>query len=101
MLMMVCHQNLLYVEENERVQFPFNSQTAVPRLISRLVEREGNAMLNEKKRDGRKKNPFPLIWYGNISCSHTNCGYENEQLGDGTGGWGGRGEVGSPERCSE
>lgn len=82
MLMMACYQNLLYVEENERVQFSFNSQTVVPRLISRLVEREGNAMLNEKKRDGRK-NPFPLIWYGNISCSHTHRGYENKQLGDG------------------
>lgn len=65
LLMMVCHQNLLYVEENERVPFPFNSQTAVPRLISRLVEREGNAMLNEKKRDGRRKKKsfsFNLVW---------------------------------------
>lgn len=61
-----------------------NSQTAVPRLISRLGGREGNAMLNEKKRDGRRrKKPFTLIWYGNISCSHTRRGYENKQLGDG------------------
>lgn len=76
------HQNLLYEEENERVQFSFNSQTPVPRLISRLGEREGNAMLNEKKREGGK-NPLPFIWYGNISCSHTHRGYENKQLGDG------------------
>lgn len=63
MLMMVCYENLLYVEENERVQFSFNSQTAVPRLISRLWEREGNSLLNEKKRDGRKKSfPFNLVW---------------------------------------
>lgn len=80
--MMARHQNLLYEEENERVQFSFNSQTLVPRLISRLGEREGNAMLNEKKRDGRK-NPLPFIWYGNISCSHTLRGYENKRLGDG------------------
>lgn len=80
--MMERHQNLLYEEENERVPIPFNSQTPVPRLISRLGEREGNAMLNEKKRDGRK-NPLPFIWYGNISRSHTRCGYENKQLGDG------------------
>lgn len=80
--MMAHHQNLLYEEENERVQFSFNSQTPVPRLISRLGEREGNAMLNEKKRDGRK-NPLPFIWYGNISCSHTLRGYENKRLGDG------------------
>lgn len=80
--MMERHQNLLYEEENERVQFSFNSQTPVPRLISRLGEREGNAMVNEKKRD-RRKNPLPFIWYGNISCSHTHRGYENKQLGDG------------------
>lgn len=98
-LMMVCYENLLYVEENERVQFSFNSQTAVPRLISRLWEREGNSMLNEKKRDGREKNPFPLIWYGNISCSHTHHGYENKWLGGRWRLWG-RGELGSPERCS-
>lgn len=58
-------------------------------------------MLNEKKRDGRrrKKNPFTLIWYGNISCSHTRRGYENKQLGDGRDrrkrrGAGAGGEVG-------
>lgn len=99
MLMIVCYENLLYVEENERVQFSFNSQTAVPRLISTLWEREGNLMLNEKKRDGRGKNPFPLIWYGNISCSHTHNGYENKWLGGWRRLWG-RGEMGSPERCS-
>lgn len=75
------HQNLLYEEENEHVHSSFNSQTPVPRLISRLGEREGNAMLNEKKREERK-NPLPFIWYGNISCSHTHCGDENKQLGD-------------------
>lgn len=80
--MMECHQNLLYEEENERVCSSFNSQTPVPRLISRLGEREGNAMLNEKKREERK-NPLPFIWYGNISCSHTQRSYENKQLGDG------------------
>lgn len=42
-------------------------------------------MLNEKKRDGRK-NPLPFILYGNISCSHTHCGCENKQLGDGRDG---------------
>lgn len=26
--------------------------------------------------------PFALIWYGNISCSHTRRSYENKQLGD-------------------
>lgn len=97
MLMMVCYENLLYVEENERVQFSFNSQTAVPRLINRLWEREGNSLLNEKKRDGRKKNPFPLIWYGNICCSHTHHSYENKWLGGLRGG----GELVSPERCSD
>lgn len=43
-------------------------------------------MLNEKKRDGRRGgwgDPFALIWYGNISCSHTRRGYENKRLGDG------------------
>lgn len=49
--------------------------------------------------------PFALIWYGNISCSHTRRGYENKRLGDGgdtrkrgglRGVWGGAG----PERCS-
>lgn len=79
------HQNLLYEEENEHVHSSFNSQTPVPRLISRLGEREGNAMLNEKKREERK-NPLPFIWYGNISCSHTHPGYENKQLGDGRDG---------------
>lgn len=51
--------------------------------------------------------PFALIWYGNISCSHTRRSYENKQLGDdgdmrkrGGGGWRGwRGWAG-PERCS-
>lgn len=79
--MMERHQNLLYEEENERLRSSFNCQTPVPQLISRQGEREGNAMLNEKKREERKKTP-PFIWYGNISCSHTHCGYENKQLGD-------------------
>lgn len=78
--MMERHQNLLYEEENERLRSSFNCQTPVPQLISRQGEREGNAMLNEKKREERKTPPF--IWYGNISCSHTHCGYENKQLGD-------------------
>lgn len=41
-----------------------------------------------------EKIPFPLIWYGNISCSHTHCGYENKQLGDSRdrGKWARKGE---------
>ena len=80
--MMECHQNLLYKEENERVHSSFNSRTPVPRLISRLGEREGNAVLNEKKGSRKKKNSLSFICYGNISCSHTHRGYGNEQSGD-------------------
>lgn len=100
--MMECHQNLLYEEENERAHFSFNSQTLVPRLISRLGEREGNAVLNEKKGEERK-NSLSFIWYGNISCSHTQRGYENKQLGDGRdkGNPVRKGRGGKPERWRE
>lgn len=33
--------------------------------------------------EGGGGDPFALIWYGNISCSHTRRGYENKRLGDG------------------
>lgn len=62
--MMERHQNLLYEEENEHVHSSFNSQTPVPRLISRLGEREGNAVLNEKKGEERKK--IPSLSFGMV-----------------------------------
>lgn len=42
-------------------------------------------MLNEKKREERT-NPLAFIQYGNIFLSHTHCGYENKQVGDGGDG---------------
>lgn len=69
------------------MQFSFNSQTQVPRLISRLREWEKvtQCWMKRKETEG-KKSPLPLIRYGNISCLHIHCGYENQQLGDGRDG---------------
>lgn len=35
-----------------------------------------------KRKEKKENNSLSFIWYGNISCSHTHCGYGNEQSGD-------------------
>lgn len=101
--MMERHQNLLYEEENERLRSSFNCQTPVPQLISRQGEREGNAMLNEKKREERKKK-LPLSFGMVIFPAHIlTVAMRTSSWGTvETGGreWG-IGEVGSRERCTE
>lgn len=96
--MMESHQNLLYEEENERLRSSFNSQTPVPRLISRQGEREGNAMLNEKKREEKKN--LPLSFGMVIFPAHI-LAVAMRTSSWGTVETGGRGEVGSRERCTE
>lgn len=75
----------------------FNSQTPVPRLISRLGEREGNAMLNEKR---RKKKILSLSFGMVIFPAHILAVAMRTRVG---GRWR-KGEAsegkGSPERCT-
>ena len=97
------HQNLLYEEENEHVHSSFNSQTPVPRLISRLGEREGNAMLNEKKREERKKIlslSFGMVIFPAhiLTMAMRTSSWGTVETG---GSERGRGEVGKRVRCTK